>query len=239
MAKEIELSIFRGSLKDLMKRIEVAIASKDQAYELMHVACVSAIFHAAEHGQVAPLNAFYLGLNVNDRMSVKQYLRRTQMRRTVEKPLNPDGSGTWLTFESEKNTDERLLLGSFSVNTKKMDERKKWMALATDKLIACPAKPEGTPEWVRFYQRENIAEAIALRTFTDANVVALIKGIVKRIKDGDTDTTKVVVSDRMLKFVEGMEETALATLGRETKAPAKVNQPTADKAMPAAEQQAA
>jgi len=166
--------------------------------DMLHTAMVSALFHAAEHGQCAPLQRLFESLTTNDKTAVRgSYIRRIHaacggldwseyyadgealpvpeeiLKAATEK-------GAWLTY-SEKN--------GFGVKQDVKEAREAFKKLAEEKLI----NPDGEV-WRRFYDRNNLAE---VGMFGNKQVVAGINALLKNAK-GESERKESTVDKKII-----------------------------------------
>lgn len=160
-----------------------ALKKQGESYHTaLHVMAVSVLVHAAEHGQVAPLNRFYGLLSTNYQTAFKLYVQRFQQRSTDDGDRVPT-EYAFLKFEK----------GEFAVDTElPKGNRKKFQDLAEKHLI----NPDGE-KVKRFYERNNLAE---VKKFGDDQVITSLRNMVKSAK-GEKDNVKPTVSDPVLKAI--------------------------------------
>src|SRR3990167_1165208 len=69
-------TIFTSTSKDLSKIVQLALSAYRTGQQKVHVAAIQVIHHAATHGQPAPMNMLFNGLNTNDKTAFRNYIRR-------------------------------------------------------------------------------------------------------------------------------------------------------------------
>lgn len=170
--------------------------------EKLHVAVISAIWHACKHGNPAILNRVYEGLRSNDQTALKLYVRRASaingMALAKSKFAVPDGlpseqvtefvnAGTVLGFEK----------GLFTVaNGHTSAQAKQMLALCEERFI----NPDGENDRMVF-DRNNFAE---VKTLGDVEVLSAIEKQVKAALGADTDTKKHVLTGGTKTFLQSI-----------------------------------
>ncbi len=163
--------------KTLSTAIKSYATAQGKLNDKAHVLAVSVIFHAAEHGDVRPLQAFYDTLTVNNQTSFKQYIRRIFTE-------NPQVS--CLKYSSKE--------AKWSMQEKSNEARKALVLMCEEKMI----NPDGVT-FKRFYERENVQEAAIL--LDNQAVLKRLKSLIAQAKRNDDKVTSTVDS-KVLKELE-------------------------------------
>ena len=184
----------------ISKVIKVGQSYRDQ----LHVCVVSALYHAAEHGQTAPLNRLYESLTSNDQTALRgSYIRRIHAA---------VGGIDWAEWQDEngkaKPVPEELMKASsekgaflsysekqgFFVKEGTMEARKGFQTLAEKKLI----NPDPKEGWLRFFERNNLA---GVQVFGNKQVLAGAKAL-KSNSHGESERKKASVHPKLVALVD-------------------------------------
>lgn len=145
----------------------------------LHVAMVSAMVHAAEFGQCAPLQRIYDSLTVNDQQAFRgSYIRRVHAAlgglnwaEYLDKPVPEEirkaaeTAGAWLIASQ---TDGKTVFKVKSKSDQAAEARQNFIGLAEQELIN-PVLANG---WARFFDRNNLVE---IQVFGNKQVLAGLK----------------------------------------------------------------
>lgn len=157
-----------------------------------HVVAVSVLVHANEHGQIAPLNAFFGMLLKNEQQAFRTYVGRFQKVADKDGKLVPTNMA-FLKFEK----------GEFRIDTdqpqKNRGKASAFVKHADKRLI----NPDGKV-YKRFLETDNIAD---LKELLDGGVITNLKSMLKRA-NGEVDNVKSKVSDPLLKLLSKTVEEA-------------------------------
>jgi hypothetical protein len=201
-----------------LNNLVTKVIKAGQSYrEQLHIAVVSALYHAAEHGQTAPLGRLYDSLTSNDQTALRgSYIRRIHAAcggLDWADYINPeDGknlpvpaeilasaqeAGSWLTY-SEKN--------GFAVKQQVQPARDAFKKLAEEKLI----NPEPEKGWTFFYSRNNLSE---IQQFGNKQVLQALTALVNNAsgkserKTADVDTKILAEITKVHEYVKTFMET--------------------------------
>lgn len=169
--------------------------------EMGHIALISAMVHAAEHGQPAPLNNLIEGLREHELINVVQNINAYITRIFT---LTDDGGKPVLDATGKLQKSDVVFLQfakkKFSTINDTPDERARFIKLAEEHLI----NPSNMAKFAPFYKREALRE---VKEFTDKNVLAQLKSIVAKIH-GETQMIDSLVSRKLATLIETVYEEA-------------------------------
>lgn len=201
----MDYSIIRDGA-ELNKAVTLVIKNGKTYRDRLHVAAVSALFHAAEHGQPEPLNRIYFSLTDNDKQALKNYIRRAaaiiglgDVKQVLEM-VKPDvlkaavDIGTWLRFKNETGFE---VIKNSQVETVKA-AKAGFMSLAESHLI----NPDGK-QYKRFFDRFVITE---IKVLSGSTVLDTMTKTIKEVKAGNTDKREVQVYPEELALMETFEK---------------------------------
>jgi hypothetical protein len=157
-----------------------------------HVVAVSVLVHANEHGQIAPLNAFFGLLLANEQRAFRTYVGRFQTAADKDGKRVPTNMA-FLKFEK----------GEFRIDTDQpkanRGKNSAFVKHAQKRLI----NPDGKV-YKRFLETDNVAD---LKEMLDGQVVTGLKSMFKRA-NGEVDNVKSKVTDPYLKLLSKTIEEA-------------------------------
>lgn len=193
--------------KALTRHVEATLKMYQAVGLRLHVAIISAIWHAATYGNAAVLNRIFEGLRSNDQMALKLYVRRISAINGMVladgglvMPI-PDGlpaemvkeyviNGGVLGFEKGQFT---IKFGHTSAEAKQL------AILCSDRFI----NPDGEKD--RFVlDRNNFAE---VKTLGDVEVIEQLAKQVKQALGADTETKRHALSEATRKFLSDLGDT--------------------------------
>lgn len=214
--------------KKLNQLITTTIRQGKTYRDNMHLAFISSLWHAAKHGQCAPLNRLFASFTSNDQTAARNFLRRVHaalggldfssyivdgeqevipaevMNAAVE-------AGSWLAYNAKNK--------NFAVKKDTVDVREAFETLADGSLI----EPDGEV-WKRFFDRNNLAE---LKAFGDAQFLKDMEAVEKKLA-GDNARVDSQVSNKLAemfgKFVDQARtyvNTNAASVAAATETPVK------------------
>lgn len=184
--------------------------------ERVHVAFVSALYHAATTGQNALLNRVYSQLRSNDQSAVKLFVRRAHIiNGMILAGANDPAKATPEGLETEALVALHLqgqvldiVKGEFVVTNGHTSAQAKGLAkLCTDRF----AEPDGEIDRL-ILDRNNFAE---VKTLGDAQVLEQLIKLAKSI-EGSTETKRVNVSQNIIDMMTGLKDKAETMLGQLT-----------------------
>lgn len=166
----------------------------------LHVAAVSAIWHAAKTGNPVLLNRLYHGLRSNDGTALRAYIRRAAIIVGLNGEV-PEGitdqSVIQAAFDAGKFLDFKQQ--EFIVtNGHTSDQAKATVTLCEQFLL----NPDGKVH-KRFMDRNNFAE---LSTLGDSQVLSQLEATMTRLLDSKSETRKVKLSAKVRTFIEGLRD---------------------------------
>lgn len=156
---------------------------------LGHAACVSAIMHAAEHGDPSKLNTIYGFLRTNDKQTLRQYVSRLHAIiggwngiETVAQVLMQDykSKGALIGY----TTKDGFIVLTVEDNENALDNRKVALEFADEML-----DPDGE-KWAMIFERNNFAE---IKTLGDEQLQKALDTLIKTAK-GEKKNTETAVS---------------------------------------------
>jgi hypothetical protein len=197
--------------KKLAKRIESTLKLYATVKDRLHADAISAIWHAAKHGDPVYLNRLNEGLGSNDQSALKLFIRRAQAIIGFN-GANPDGkasdeviaaveAGTVLTFKE----------GQYLIAVKgghNSDQAQALLFLCEERFI----NPNPEKGDAKVFDRNNFSEQKLLGS--QEVLKALIK-LNKEVQAGTNDKRKVNVDPKvaaLLAEVAGKAETTLNQL---------------------------
>jgi hypothetical protein len=199
MAKDTEFKIAivreAAALNTLVTR---TIATGKKYKDMLHVAAISCLVHAAEHGNCDNLNRLYLEMTSNERMALRgSYIRRIHAA---------IGGLDWSAYDNDNPVPAEVLKSAVEAGTifgysdkkgffVKQDVTPQREAFYSPKGIAETylIKPDGKV-WMRFFERNNVSE---LSVFGPDMVVAGMNALVKNAR-GDSDKKESTVPDALV-----------------------------------------
>lgn len=198
-----KLQIITDSAK-LSATVKRALAQYATVGANLHVAAVSALWHVCKHGNPAVLNTIYAGLRSNDQTALKMYIRRAQIINGLGGGV-PDGLPA---SEIQAAHSRGMVLdfrqGQFVVFRGHTSEEAKSLAkLCEDRFIS----PDGEIDRM-LLERNNFAE---VQTLGDVDVLKRIVQVAKTL-EGETETRKLAVSDKVKSTIKAWGEQAAIML---------------------------
>lgn len=192
----------------LGKRIQSTVKMYLSAGARIHLDVVSAIWHAAKHGNPHYLNTIFPALRPNDAAAVKLYIRRAHALVGLEGE-EPNGKDMEVIQAAiEAGSVLELNKGVFKVvaghNTKQA-------AMLAELCETRFINPDGEID-KHVLDRNNVQQVTELG---DADVLKRMITLANSI-EGDTDRRRVKVSDPVRKFIEQMRDKAEALKGQVT-----------------------
>lgn len=193
----------------LNTRITATIKMYSSAGAHIHVDFVSALWHAAKHGNPFYLNRVYAALRPNDQQAAKLYIKRAHAIVGLEGE-NPDGlDAEVIKAAVDAGAVVKLEKDEFDViaghNTK---QAQLLAALCIERFI----DPDGETDH-KLLDRNNFAE---IKTLGDVQVLDNLIKLAKQIDDGNTDTRKVTVTDAVKGWLQEIRDKAEALKGQVT-----------------------
>lgn len=173
------------------------------AMDAIHVAAVSALYHAFKDGQYKPLNNLFAELKTNDKTALRNYIYRIEvacgfgeeiprMGLHQDEYLEAHKRGKMFTYSSKEQELKLVSVDDLSdPEAKKMlkDARKFAEHLCVKHLINPMGLNEKTKEgWTRFNERNNLAEIAA---FGNTEAVKAILGIKAKLQGKNTDVSSI------------------------------------------------
>lgn len=198
-----KLQIITDSAK-LSATVKRALAQYATVGANLHVAAVSALWHVCKHGNPAVLNTIHAGLRSNDQTALKMYIRRAQIINGLGGGV-PDGLPA---SEIQAAHSRGMVLdfrqGQFVVFRGHTSEEAKSLAkLCEDRFIS----PDGEVDRM-LLERNNFAE---VQTLGDVDVLKRIVQVAK-VLEGETETRKLAVSDKVKSTIKAWGEQAAIML---------------------------
>jgi hypothetical protein len=209
----------------LKKHIQVTLNDYHSAGRRIHIAVVSAFYHAAAYGDPSMLNFVTNGLRSNDQGAVTLFVRRAAAIVGLD-GKDPDGMSRELIQAAvEKGGILGRKGGEFFVTKGHTSDEAKLTAKF------CEARwinPDGKADKF-ILDRNNFTETSVIG---DSDMLKSIIALAKRL-DSDSDTRKVTVSPAVAKFFNDMKDKAEVMLGQTSLADEpKVRTPRASKVKP-------
>lgn len=167
-----KFAIVKATAAKLLEGVAKFQKLQQEFHDNAHVLAVSVLFHAAEHGDVRPLNNFFNVLAKNYQTALKLYWMRIQKE-------NPEVN--FLTYTTKEG---------FKVKTGVEDEKKTFMAFAQDNLI----NPDGE-KFKRFYERDILVEVLLL---DNAKFATQLASLLKKAR-GEAENVNSTVDKKLIK----------------------------------------
>lgn len=176
----------------LTKHIQSAIKAYNASGRAIHVAVVSALWHAAKHGDPSLFNAVFDALRPNDKQAVQLYVRRAAAVVGLN-GKNPDGlPAEKIVGAVEAGAFMSLSKGAWIVTQGHTSKQAKATATLCEKSLI---NPDG--ENFRYVlDRHNMAE---IKTLGDTQVLDAVIAISKQLQP--TERRAVNVTDQVRDFV--------------------------------------
>lgn len=166
----------------------------------LHVLVVSALYHAAKHGDPIHLNRIYAGLRTNDQTAVRMYIRRAHAIIGMD-GASIDGLDTEvLQAAVEAGTVLAFHKGEFSVVAGATEPRKVLVDLCESRFI----NPDGETDRMVF-DRNNFSE---VKTLGDQQVLDQLIKLADSLTP--TEKRKVNVSEPIKTFLAAIKDKAEA-----------------------------
>lgn len=169
-----------------------------QTFEKLHIAVVSAIWHACKTGDAVYMNRIYPNLNSNDQQALRSYVRRIHAINGLDGEA-PDGLNADLVNAAVlEGSVFGFAKGQFSiVHGHTSEQAQSMLKLVEERFI----NPDGKTDKMVF-ERNNFAEVKLLGD------VDLIEALIKKTKeaDADTETRKSTVSASTKEFLAGIRD---------------------------------
>lgn len=180
-------AIHKVTGKKLVQMIAAFAKSYKKVYDMAHVYAVSALFHAATHRDVRPLNAFVAALNKNDAEALRLYFAR--LVRDEQAPIG------FLTFEKGA-----FVIADLTPEVQEMQDN--FVKLAEGSLI----NPDGE-RYKKFFERNNITESKAL---DEATFLKLLKGVHSKAskEDAKVDQSLIAPLNNLISLAEARVQKA-------------------------------
>lgn len=199
--------LFKTTEKALNAQVQKAIAAYRKGHQAMHVAAVLCLYHAAVHGQPAPLNLLAKGLVSNDRTALRNYIRRIGIvcglglkdgniptANTVEMNSAAYQKGQFLTYSAKDGVPHFGVVRNGDMP--EVANNKKRVAELCETQLMAPAEKSG---WMRFLDRNNFAET---RVLGDNDALSELARLAKKFTgESSSETIKLEISPRIKKFM--------------------------------------
>lgn len=177
---------------DLKSHIIATLQQYTSNGQAIHQAVVSALYHAAVHGDPSLLNVCYGGLRTNDQQAVKLWIRRAFIVNGLDGG-SPEGLAQELIVKAcQAGEILSLVKGKFAIVAGPNHPQSKTLAALCAKRFI---KPDGTIDR-GVLQRNNFAE---VKTLGDVEVLEKVRSLKKYLKD--TDKQKVNLTPATVDFI--------------------------------------
>lgn len=195
-AEGVTLSIITDA-KKAAAYVTSAVNVYAKSGRMIHVAFVTAMWHAATHGNPALLNRVYHALRTNDAQAAKLYVRRAHIIIGLEGE-NPEGQDSLIIqAAADRGAVFALNKGEWSVIPERPAQRAALVKLCEERFIV--------PDLERdqfFMERNNFAE---VQTIGDTQALdAVLKAITNNLET--TDKRKIDLSDPIKKLLTGLKD---------------------------------
>lgn len=178
---------------ELNKLITKAVKAHKTSNEAVQDAFVSAVLHAAVHGQPKPLNTLFAGLTTNYQTAARQTLDKVTAQAAHDAGIEKD-EARWIKFSTKTS--------AFEIVSGKNDLRQKTVVPIVEKILA--VYDDENVRWFdnqivrRFFDRNTIAAM--MEGLKDADI---LKAIRKVYKDAMGEGTRPsAVSDKLKKALK-------------------------------------
>lgn len=166
----------------------------------IHVEFISALWHAATHGNPFYLNRLYAALRTNDKQAAKLFIRRAHAIVGLEGE-NPDGLDHEIVLAAiEKGSVVKAEKEVYSLIEGNMPQRELLAKLCVERFI----DPDGETDKM-LLDRNNFAE---VKTLGDTQALDQLIKLANQIAEGDTDKRKVAVTDPVKDFLSFIKDKA-------------------------------